>query len=66
VPGAAGSWVAGGLAGSGMSRDGGKTWTAIDATPINTIGFADASTGWTVGPKGLLMKYVEKTVDAGR
>jgi photosystem II stability/assembly factor-like uncharacterized protein len=57
VPGAPGSFVAGGLAGSGYSLDAGKSWTAFDRTPINTVGFASPSTGWAVGPKGLLMKY---------
>jgi photosystem II stability/assembly factor-like uncharacterized protein len=57
VPGAPGSFVAGGLAGSGYSVDGGKSWTALDRTPVNTVGFASPSTGWAVGPKGLLMKY---------
>ena len=57
VPGAPGSFVAGGLAGSGYSLDAGKTWTALDTTPINTVGFASPATGWAVGPKGRLMKY---------
>ena len=49
--------MAGGLAGSGYSLDGGKSWTVLDRTPINTVGFANPGTGWAVGPKGLLMKY---------
>jgi len=57
VPGTRASFVAGGLAGSGVSRDGGKSWTVLDATPINTVGFAGPSNGWAVGPKGLLLKY---------
>lgn len=52
-----GSYVAGGLAGSGYSLDGGRNWTALDSTPINTVAFASAGSGWAVGPKGLLMKY---------
>jgi photosystem II stability/assembly factor-like uncharacterized protein len=58
VPGTKASLVAGGLAGSGVSRDGGKSWTALDTTPVNTVGFATPSSGWAVGPKGLLLKYV--------
>jgi photosystem II stability/assembly factor-like uncharacterized protein len=58
VPGTKASLVAGGLAGSGLSRDGGKSWTVLDLTPINTVGFASPASGWAVGPKGLLMKYV--------
>jgi photosystem II stability/assembly factor-like uncharacterized protein len=57
VPGAPRSLVAGGLTGSGASRDGGKTWTVLGSTPLNTVGFASPTTGWAVGPKGLLMKY---------
>ena len=57
VPGAPRSLVAGGLAGSGYTRDAGKSWTALDSTPLNTLGFASPSTGWAVGAKGLLMKY---------
>jgi len=57
VPGAARTFVAAGLAGSGVSRDGGKRWTVLADTPVNTVGFANPSAGWAVGPKGLLMKY---------
>jgi photosystem II stability/assembly factor-like uncharacterized protein len=57
VPGAPASFVAAGLAGSGYSLDAGKSWTALDNTPMNTVGFATPTTGWAVGPKGLLMKY---------
>ncbi|HEY0490080.1 MAG TPA: hypothetical protein VGD30_11245 [Telluria sp.] len=57
VPGAARAFIAGGLAGSGYSTDGGKTWTVLDRTPVNTLGFAGPAIGWAVGPKGLLMKY---------
>jgi photosystem II stability/assembly factor-like uncharacterized protein len=62
VPGVANTFVAGGLAGSGYSTDGGKTWTTIDLTPVNTVAFADKQTGWAVGPKGLVMKYVGKSL----
>lgn len=57
VPGAPASYVAAGLAGSGYSLDGGKSWTALDQTPMNTVGFSSPTTGWAIGPKGLLMKY---------
>ena len=57
VPGAPASFVAAGLAGSGYSLDGGRTWAVLDRIPMNTVGFASATTGWAVGPKGLLMKY---------
>jgi photosystem II stability/assembly factor-like uncharacterized protein len=57
VRGAPASFVAAGLAGSGFSLDAGKSWTVLDRTPMNTVGFASPSTGWAIGPKGLLMKY---------
>ncbi len=57
VPGAPASYVAAGLAGSGYSLDGGKSWTALDQTPMNTVGFSSPTTGWAIGRKGLLMKY---------
>lgn len=57
VPGATQALVAGGLAGSGYSVDGGQSWTVLERTPINTVGFANQATGWAVGPKGLLLKY---------
>jgi photosystem II stability/assembly factor-like uncharacterized protein len=57
VRGAADSFVAAGLAGSGYSNDGGRSWTVLDETPMNTVGFASPAVGWAVGPKGLVMKY---------
>lgn len=57
VPGAPASFVAAGLAGSGYTLDAGKSWTAMGATPMNTVAFASPTSGWAVGPKGLLMKY---------
>ena len=57
VPGAPASFAAAGLAGSGYSLDAGKSWTALDGTPVNTLGFATPTIGWAVGPKGLLMKF---------
>lgn len=64
VPGSAQALVAGGLAGSGYSVDGGRSWTVLDRTPVNTVGFANPATGWAVGPKGLLMKYVGPSLES--
>lgn len=59
VPGARDTFVAVGLAGSGYTRDGGKSWTIIEKeTKLNAVGFSAAGTGWAVGPKGLVVKYV--------
>jgi len=62
VPGAPQVFVAGGLAGSGISRDAGKSWTVLDTTPINAVSFASPGAGWVVGPKGLVMKYVGPSI----
>jgi photosystem II stability/assembly factor-like uncharacterized protein len=62
VPGAPQVFVAGGLKGSGISRDAGKTWVILDGTPINAVGFASPGAGWAVGPKGLVMKYVGPSI----
>lgn len=59
VPGAADTFVAVGLAGSGYTRDGGKSWTMIEKeTKLNAVGFSASGAGWAVGPKGLIVKYV--------
>lgn len=57
VPGARRTLVAVGLAGTGVTRDGGQTWSALDTTPLNAVAFADPATGWAVGPKGLILIY---------
>ncbi|WP_374580235.1 WD40/YVTN/BNR-like repeat-containing protein [Pseudoduganella sp.] len=58
VPGAGDTFVAVGLAGSGVTRDGGKSWTTLDKeTRLNAVGFAASGAGWAVGPKGLIVKY---------
>jgi photosystem II stability/assembly factor-like uncharacterized protein len=55
-PGPNAAVVAVGLAGTGISNDGGKTWTAKDSTPYNTAGFANGS-GFAVGPKGVIARW---------
>lgn len=57
VPSARHTLVAVGLAGTAISPDEGRTWTAFDTTPLNAVAFADSATGWAVGPKGLILKY---------
>lgn len=66
VPGAPASYVAAGLAGSGYSIDAGNSWTVLDRTPLNTVGFASPAIGWAIGPKGLLMKYAGPAIGPAR
>jgi photosystem II stability/assembly factor-like uncharacterized protein len=56
VPGAP-DWIAVGLAGSAVSRDGGKTWTPLDREPLNAVAFTDPGTGWAAGPKGKIVRF---------
>ncbi|HJV23612.1 MAG TPA: hypothetical protein VJ570_12990 [Holophagaceae bacterium] len=62
VPGTPGTFLSLGLAGTGLSRDGGRTWTALDRTPFNAVAFADPQHGWAVGPKGTLAAYAGPTL----
>lgn len=55
-PGKEAAIVAVGLVGTGISRDGGKSWTALDATPYNTAGFSGGG-GFAVGPKGVIARW---------
>jgi photosystem II stability/assembly factor-like uncharacterized protein len=64
VPGTSRVFVVGGLAGSGVSKDGGKTWRVLGQTPLNAVAFSDKLNGWAVGPKGLVMKYVGRNLIA--
>ncbi len=63
IPGTRQTVVAGGLTGSGVSRDDGLHWKQLDTTPVNTIAFADAQHGWAIGPKGLLLRYRGPALD---
>lgn len=59
-----GTVVAVGLAGTGFSSDGGRTWASVDPTPYNTAAFArsDARSkgvGFAVGPRGAIARWQE-------
>ncbi|HJW34001.1 MAG TPA: alpha/beta hydrolase [Holophagaceae bacterium] len=70
IPGTTATFLSTGLAGTGLSRDGGRTWTALDPTPFNAVAFADARHGWAVGPKGRIAAYagpaLDETIRAGQ
>jgi len=57
VPAALSELVGVGPIGAAASHDGGKTWTKTGDTPLNAVAFADAKTGWAVGPKGTIVKF---------
>ena len=57
VGGSRGSIVAVGLTGTGISEDGGRTWTALGATPYNTAAFTKDGAGWAVGFKGTIGRW---------
>jgi photosystem II stability/assembly factor-like uncharacterized protein len=58
VPGTGGRMlVAVGLSGTDVSRDGGATWSSVDSVAYNSVGFASASRGWAVGPKGRIARW---------
>lgn len=59
LPGTAGrSLVAVGLAGTARSPDGGESWTMVDSVAYNSVAFAARDTGWAVGPRGRIAKWV--------
>ncbi len=58
IPGQGKMYVAGGLAGLGLTRDQGKTWQVMSEIPVNSVAFADTKIAWAVGPKGLLLRYL--------
>lgn len=50
-------WVAVGTGGSDISYDDGKTWQPIDTGSYNAVSFANARSGWAVGPKGAIARF---------
>ena len=50
--------VAVGPAGSAASHDGGRTWHPWGNMPLNAVAFVDSRTGWAVGPKGTIVRFV--------
>lgn len=56
VPEAAGSVVAVGPRGASWSRDGGRSWEALDSLSHWSVAFAPGATGWMVGPQGRITR----------
>lgn len=51
-------WVAVGTSGSDVSHDGGKIWQPLDTGNYNAVSLAASQTGWAVGPKGKIARFV--------
>ena len=49
--------IATGTTGTDISEDGGATWSHVSDTAFNAMSFADANSGWAVGPKGAVARY---------
>jgi len=48
--------VAVGPGGAALSRDDGRTWSALDSLDYWSLGFANEVTGWLVGPDGRITR----------
>lgn len=57
VPGAARALVAVGTSGTDYSLDGGERWIPADTVALNAVAFASPSSGWAVGPRGLVVRW---------
>ncbi len=58
IPGTVSDLIVVGPVGSARSHDGGRTWKSFSGTPLNAVAFVDAHTGWAVGPKGTIVRFV--------
>jgi photosystem II stability/assembly factor-like uncharacterized protein len=54
---AARQFVAVGLAGTAISRDGGESWVAADTLPLNAVRFGPPGFGVAAGPRGRLARW---------
>jgi len=52
-------WIAVGTSGSHASMDSGDTWKLLDRENYNSVAFALAGEGWTVGPKGRIARFAK-------
>ncbi|HEX6052218.1 MAG TPA: hypothetical protein VFZ21_23295 [Gemmatimonadaceae bacterium] len=59
VPGTS-TLVAVGLAGTARSTNGGDSWTMVDTVAYNSVGFANKSRGWAVGPRGRIAAWTRR------
>jgi photosystem II stability/assembly factor-like uncharacterized protein len=57
-----GRWVAVGPTGEDITQDNGVHWKHSDSLNLNAIEILDTGTGWAVGPKGTIARFVDKTI----
>lgn len=50
-------WIAVGTSGADISIDDGRNWKQFDTGNYNAVSFAAGTTGWAVGPAGLIAKF---------
>jgi photosystem II stability/assembly factor-like uncharacterized protein len=48
--------IAVGTTGTDISRDGGRTWTTLDATPFNAVQFAPSGVAYAAGARGSIAR----------
>jgi photosystem II stability/assembly factor-like uncharacterized protein len=51
-------WIAAGTSGADISTDGGQNWKPFDSGNYNALSFVSSKTGWAVGPRGRIAKFV--------
>ena len=49
-----------GLTGTDVSHDGGATWMPVDSLAYNSVAFAADGSGWAVGPKGRIARWLPR------
>ena len=57
-----GRWVAVGPTGEDITQDNGVHWKHSDSLNLNAVEILDARTGWAVGPKGTIARFVDRAI----
>lgn len=56
-----GRWVAVGPSGEDMTSDNGAHWKHTDSLNLNAVAILDVSTGWAVGSRGTIARFINHT-----
>lgn len=54
--------IAVGTNGSDITRDGGRTWTILGKEDLNAVQSKGQKAKWAVGPKGIVVRYIDPSV----